>query len=52
MFAAMPEGKNVSRRNFEKIMEQLFSDQEIVVGTYKTLDGNRNMQKAIVRREK
>lgn len=52
MFASMPEGRGVSKRNFERAMEELFSDQEIVVGTYETKDGNRNTRKAIVRRQK
>lgn len=50
MFAGMPEGRGVSRRNFEKIMEELFSDQEIIVGAFEK--GNRHLAKAIVRREK
>lgn len=50
MFAGMPEGRGVSRRNFEKIMEELFSDQEIIVGSFE--QGNRHLAKAIVRREK
>lgn len=50
MFAGMPEGRGVSRRNFEKTMEELFSHQEIIVGSLTGPD--RHPIKAIIRREK
>ncbi|WP_417625175.1 AAA family ATPase [Paremcibacter congregatus] len=50
MFSGMPEGRGVSRRNFEKTMEELFSDQQIIVGSLSGPD--RHPIKAIIRREK